>query len=103
MWGALKQTYRTEGKWGLFAPYAPGWAAKMVDAGSFNFVFWFWYTVVTFVAERIGNNAGLVRALKFTKPKPFFEERGQCNGLRVTTRLCRDLLAARIAGAAYLR
>ena len=59
MWGALKQTYRTEGKWGLFAPYAPGWMAKMVDAGSFNFVFWFWFTVVSFVAERIGDNAGL--------------------------------------------
>jgi dinuclear metal center YbgI/SA1388 family protein len=45
---------------------------------------------------RLGNNAGLVRALKFSKPKPFFEERGQFNGLKITTRLCRDILASRL-------
>lgn len=45
---------------------------------------------------RLGNNAGLIRALKFTKPKPFFEERGSHIGLRVSTRLCRDILASRL-------
>ena len=45
---------------------------------------------------RLGNNAGLVRALKFTKPKSFFEERGSHIGLRVSTRLCRDILASRL-------
>ena len=38
---------------------------------------------------RLGNNAGLCKALKFTKPKPFFEEYGSPIGLRVSTCLCR--------------
>ena len=45
---------------------------------------------------RHGNNAGLLSALKFTKPKPFFEERGQFIGLRTSTRLCRDILGSRL-------
>jgi len=45
---------------------------------------------------RLGNNAGLMRALKFTKPKPFFEERGSAIGLRTSTRLCRDILRSRL-------
>ena len=45
---------------------------------------------------RLGNNAGLLKALKFTKPKPFFEERGQFIGLRTSTRLCRDILGSRL-------
>ncbi len=45
---------------------------------------------------RLGNNAGLCKALKFTKPKPFFEEYGSPIGLRVSTRLCRDILSDRL-------
>ena len=45
MVGALKYTWRTEGIWGLCPPYAPGWFAKIVDAGMFNFVFWFWFSL----------------------------------------------------------
>ena len=56
MWGALKYTYKTEGKWGLFPPYAPGWIPKLVDAGAFNFIFWFWFTVCSSVAARIGDS-----------------------------------------------
>lgn len=59
MWGALKHTYRTEGKWGLFPPYAPGWIAKIIDAGMFNFIFWFWFSVCSSVAARFGDNAAL--------------------------------------------
>ena len=59
MWGALKHTWKTEGKWGLFPPYAPGWAAKLVDAGSFNFVFWFWFSITSSVAARFGDSATL--------------------------------------------
>ena len=54
MWGALKYTYKTEGWNGLFPPYAPGWVPKLIDAGSFNFIFWFWFTCCTAVANRIG-------------------------------------------------
>ena len=45
---------------------------------------------------RLGNNAGLCKALKFTRPKPFFEERGTAIGLRVGTRLCRDILRGKL-------
>ena len=45
MVGAMKYTWKTEGPWGLFPPYAPGWFAKIVDAGMFNFVFWFWFSL----------------------------------------------------------
>ncbi|MBL68580.1 MAG: Nif3-like dinuclear metal center hexameric protein [Verrucomicrobiales bacterium] len=45
---------------------------------------------------RLGNNALLCKALKFTRPRPFFEEHGTPIGLRVSTRLCRDILAARL-------
>ena len=45
---------------------------------------------------RLGNNIGLCRALKFSKPKPFFEEHDQHIGLQVNTRLCRDILASRL-------
>ena len=45
---------------------------------------------------RLGNNIGLCRALKFTKPKPFFKEHDQPIGLKVTTRLGRDILAKRL-------
>ena len=45
---------------------------------------------------RLGNNIGLCRALKFTKPKPFFEEHTQHIGLKANTRLDRDILANRL-------
>ena len=48
------------------------------------------------VHPRLGNNAGLCRALKFTRPRPFFEDHGAPIGLRVSTRLCRNVLAARL-------
>ncbi len=45
---------------------------------------------------RLGNNIGLCRALKFTEPKPFFEEHNQRIGLKINTRLDRDILANRL-------
>ena len=45
---------------------------------------------------RFGNNAGLCKALKFTQPKPFLEEKGTPIGLRVTTRIRRNVLANRL-------
>ncbi len=48
------------------------------------------------IHPRLGNNAGLCKALKFTRPKPFFEEKGTPIGLRITTRLRRDVLANRL-------
>lgn len=69
MIGALKYTYRTEGIWGLCPPYAPGWFAKIVDAGMFNFIFWFWYGICKRVFARFGSSffidsmTGIVAAL----------------------------------------
>ena len=48
------------------------------------------------IHPRLGNNAGLCKALKFTRPKPFFEEKGAPIGLRVTTRIRRNVLAKRL-------
>ena len=48
------------------------------------------------IHPRLGNNAGLCKALKFTRPKPFFEEKGTSIGLRVTTSLHRNVLANRL-------
>ena len=45
---------------------------------------------------QLGNNAGLFKALKLTKPKPFFEEHDQFIGLKTTTRLDRDILRDRL-------
>ena len=48
------------------------------------------------VHPRLGNNIGLLRALKFTRPRPFFLENDSPLGLRISTRLCRDILASRL-------
>ena len=48
------------------------------------------------VHPRMGNNAGLCKALKFKRPRPFFHEEGRALGLRVSTRLRRDILANRL-------
>lgn len=48
------------------------------------------------IHPRLGNNAGLCKALKFTRPKPFFEENGTSIGLRITTRIRRTVLANRL-------
>ena len=45
---------------------------------------------------KFGNNAGLFKALKLTKPKPFFEEHGQFIGLKTSTRLDRGVLNNRL-------
>ena len=45
---------------------------------------------------RLGNNAGLFKALQLTKPKPFFEEHDQFIGLKTSTRLDRDILSSRL-------
>jgi adenine nucleotide transporter 17 len=54
MVGALRYTWKTEGYNGLFPPFAPGWIPKLVDAGTFNFIFWFWFTICTAISRRIG-------------------------------------------------
>ena len=54
MISSMVHTWKTDGYKGLLAPWAPGWAPKLVDAGSFNFCFWFWFTVCTAISKRIG-------------------------------------------------
>ncbi|HBT21332.1 MAG TPA: Nif3-like dinuclear metal center hexameric protein, partial [Verrucomicrobiales bacterium] len=46
---------------------------------------------------RLGNNAGLCRALGIRSPKPFFIERGQAIGLRGELDITRAGLAKRLA------
>jgi len=48
------------------------------------------------IHPRLGNNVGLCKALKFKRPKPFFEEKGTPIGLRITSRLRRTVLASRL-------
>lgn len=48
------------------------------------------------IHPRLGNNAGLCKALKFPRPKPFFEEKCTPIGLRITTRIRRNVLANRL-------
>ncbi len=45
---------------------------------------------------QMGNNAGLCKALKLKRSKPFFEEKGTPIGLRTTTRIRRSVLATRL-------
>ena len=45
---------------------------------------------------RLGNNAGLCKALKLKRSKPFFEEKGTPIGLRINTRIRRSVLATRL-------
>ena len=48
------------------------------------------------IHPRLGNNAGLCKALKFTRPKPFFEEKDTPIGLRINRRIGRDVLTRRL-------
>ena len=48
------------------------------------------------IHSRLGNNAGFFRALKLTKPEPFFEEKGQFIGLKTNARLNRKILQERL-------
>jgi dinuclear metal center YbgI/SA1388 family protein len=48
---------------------------------------------------RLGNNARLCRALKFSALKPFFLTKGQHLGFQAAIRIPRDALAARLAHA----
>ena len=56
MLSSMTHTYKTEGYKGLLAPWAPGWIPKLVDAGTFNFIFWFWFTACTSIAKRFGTS-----------------------------------------------
>ena len=48
------------------------------------------------IHPKLGNNMGLCKALKFTRPKAFFEEKGTLIGLRIATRLRRTVLTKQL-------
>ena len=47
---------------------------------------------------KLGNNAGLCRALGFRKLEPFFLDRGMHLGFQASVRISRDALAGKLAG-----
>jgi hypothetical protein len=60
---ALIYTWRKEGYKALFPPWAQGYFSKIVDAGFFNFVFYFWYEVIKSNYVAIAGDFGYVANL----------------------------------------